>query len=106
MPEAVENTLIARIDSKLEELGITARELSMRVTGKPDLVRDIRRRGHAPAAENVIRIAEVLGVSADWLLGRSDVPDQIASEVGVSDRAIDWRGFPSEPGIPLVGTGD
>lgn len=107
MPAPAHETLIDRIDSKLEELGITARELSVRVTGKPDLVRDIRRRGHAPAAENVILIAEELGVSADWLLGRSNIPDQVRSEVTLSDRSLDFRGFPiEEPGIPLVGTGD
>lgn len=107
MAEMAQSGLYERIDAQREQLGISARELSMRVTGKPDLIRDLRRRGHAPSADNLARIAEVLGVSVDWLLGRSNNKAPVQSEVTIADRRIDWRGpQPDLPPIPLVGTGD
>jgi phage repressor protein C with HTH and peptisase S24 domain len=107
MVEIPENGLYERIDAQRETLGISARELSLRVTGKPDLIRDLRRRGHAPSADNLSRIAEVLDVSVDWLLGRSGNRSPVRSEVTISDRRLDWGGpKPDLPPIPLVGTGD
>lgn len=107
MGEPSAETLIDRVESKMSDMGMTARELSIRVTGKPDLVRDMRRRGHAPSTDNIVRMAQELGVSVDWLLGYVRSPEPVSSEVGISDRHIDWKGpDPTEPGIPLVGTGD
>lgn len=103
-----EKTLIDRIDERLDAMGISARELSMRTNGKPDLVRDLRRRGHAPSADNLAKMATVLGVSVDWLVGKSNATAPVKSEVGVSNKLTGWNGSPKrdEPGIPLVGTGD
>jgi phage repressor protein C with HTH and peptisase S24 domain len=107
MAETAQTGLFERIDAQRAELGITARDLSMRVTGKPDLIRDLRRRGHAPSADNLSRIAEVLDVSVDWLLGRSASKAPVLSEVRFADRALDWNGpKPDLPPIPLIGTGD
>lgn len=102
-----ETTLVTRIEERLAQMGLTPREFSMRVTGKPDFLRDLKRRGHLPSAENTARAAELLGVSTDWLLGRSQSPDQVMSEVSLAEPPAGFRGFPrSEPPIPLVGTGD
>jgi phage repressor protein C with HTH and peptisase S24 domain len=107
MAQNPENALYDRIDAQREQLGISARELSLRVTGKPDLIRDLRRRGHAPSADNLARIAEVLDVSVDWLLGRSANKAPVLSEVAFADRRLDWNGpKPDLDPIPLVGTGD
>lgn len=107
MAEPAPSDLYERIEAQREQLGISARELSLRVTGKPDLIRDLRRRGHAPSADNLARMAEVLDVSVDWLLGRAASKDPVRSEVQISDRRLDWRGpQPDLPPIPLVGTGD
>lgn len=101
------HTLLDRIEEKLAERGISARELSMRVTGKPDLVRDIKRKGHVPTAENLAAIAEQFDTSVEWLLGRSAHDGPMHSDVSVRDLAPGWRGpTPPLPGIPLVGTGD
>lgn len=100
-------TFIDRVETKLDELGISARAFSLQVTGKPDFMRDIKRRGHLPSASNLDHVADVLGVTTDWLVGRSEVPGQVGSEARLADVAIPWRGrSPEEPGIPLVGTGD
>ncbi|MBD2842682.1 S24 family peptidase [Erythrobacter rubeus] len=103
-----EHRMIDRVERKRKELGISARELSMRVTGKPDLIRDMKRRGHDPSVENTRGLAEELGVSIDWLTGSARSPEQVVSEVGIREVPQAWRGpeRPEEPGIPLVGTGD
>lgn len=108
MPNRTENGLIERIQQRMDALGISARELSLRTTGKPDLVRDIRRKGHAPSAENLARLARELDVSVDWLLGRSFASDPVASEISLVERQIPRGGenLSNGNGIPLVGTGD
>lgn len=99
--------LFARVDALRERQGVTERSLSMQVTGKPDFIRDLRRKGHLPKGENLERLASTLGSTTDYLLGRAATPDQVRSEVRLADRAVDWRGpIPGEPGLPLVGTGD
>ncbi|GAA3794748.1 hypothetical protein GCM10022600_15200 [Qipengyuania pelagi] len=99
--------LFDRIEPLMADLGISARELSLRITGKPDLVRDIRRKGHKPNADNLHAMANELGTTVEYLMGGTDDAEQVFSEVGVSDTHVDWRGSERvEPGIPLVGTGD
>lgn len=98
--------LIAELE-RLEQDGRSMRELSIEITGKPDFIRDMLRRQHMPKSENLPRLAEVLGVSVDWLLGRSDKREPVLSEVSFADRRIEWRGpQPDLSPIPLVGTGD
>jgi SOS-response transcriptional repressor LexA len=99
--------VIERIDERRRFLKISDREFSLRVTGKPDFLRDMKRRGHLPSAENTARAAEVLGVSIDWLLGHSQTQQAALSEVTLGDRIAPWNGPPrGDPPIPLVGTGD
>ena len=108
MPKPAE-ILISRIDDRLSEMGKTRYWLSKEITDGKGVtaIRDIDRRGSMPAGDRLEKIAETLGTTTDWLLGRSDTPDQVRSEVGLSDKRIDWNGPPrEEPGIPIVGTGD
>jgi transcriptional regulator with XRE-family HTH domain len=99
--------LMQRIEERRIALAISDRELSLRVTGKPDFLRDMKRRGHMPTAEHLHRTAEELGVSVDWLLHQTSNPNPVHSEVTLAERHIPWNGPPrnAEP-IPLVGTGD
>ena len=92
-----------RIDQKRAERGLSDRELSLQATGKPDLIRDMKRRGNLPSAGAMSRLAETLGTTSDWLLGIADSPDQPRSEVSFRDAPASFRGFEIE-GIPLVGT--
>lgn len=59
-----------RIQAKLNELNVTAREISMAAAGQPDAIRNIIKRGVMPGAERLDAIAEHLGTTSDWLLGR------------------------------------
>jgi phage repressor protein C with HTH and peptisase S24 domain len=60
--------VIARIESRAAEIGLSDRELSMRAVGKPDLLRDMRRRAGLPRGDRLAEIARVLGTTSDWLL--------------------------------------
>lgn len=92
-----------RIDQKREEAGLSPRALSMQATGKPDAIRDMKRRGNLPSAASLARIADVLGTTTDWLLGQTDSSAQPRSEV--SFREAPARFSPAGgDGIPLVGT--
>lgn len=100
--------LVARIDQRLAELDRSRYWLSKEVSdGKTHtIVTDIERKGTVPREPRLVRIAETLDVSTDWLMGRSDVSDPVRSQVSLSDRRIEIQHPQGEPGIPLVGTGD
>lgn len=101
--------LVERIEGLLEKLGRSAYWLSMEVSDgrSKGIVTDIKRRGHPPKEPRLLRIAETLGTTTDYLMGRSDDPAPVRSEVSLADNVRQFRGAPSGlPGIPLVGTGD
>lgn len=101
--------LLERIDRRLAELDRSRYWLSKAVTDgrSAGVITDLARKRFLPAEPRLNRMAEQLGVSVDWLMGRTDNPAPVMSEVTVSDRALPWRGpEPELPGIPLVGTGD
>lgn len=107
MTDHDDTTLYDRITALREARDLSERQLSIAVTGKPDLLRDIKRRGHLPSADNLARIAQELETTTDYLLGHAEDPQQVRSEVGLSDKRVDWIGADrGEPGIPIVGTGD
>lgn len=62
------NTLYDRIKQKIEELGLSEREASLRVSGTPDLIRNIKRgKSESLRGPRLLKLAEILGVSASWL---------------------------------------
>lgn len=60
--------LANRIKQRIEQLGTSARAVSIQVTGKGEFLRPILNEGAQPRANNLARLAEVLGVSIHWLL--------------------------------------
>lgn len=67
---AAPEILKERLQAKLSELNVTAREISMAALGQPDAIRNIVKKGSMPGADRLDVIAEHLGTSSDWLLGR------------------------------------
>lgn len=61
-----DNTLAGRIASRITALNLTERDVSMRATGGPDTIRNIRR-GTIPAGDKLLRIAQVLETTVEWL---------------------------------------
>lgn len=59
-----------RVSAKLNELNVSAREISLAATGQPGAIRNILAKNAMPAIDRLDAIAEQLGTSSDWLLGR------------------------------------
>jgi phage repressor protein C with HTH and peptisase S24 domain len=97
-----------RLGEAIAKSSLSPRALSLAIGANHSYVSQILDgRGGMPAATRVLKLAEALDVSADWLLGEIDSPAPVRSEVSLSDKHIEWRGPDrAEPGIPLVGTGD
>jgi phage repressor protein C with HTH and peptisase S24 domain len=107
--------VLERIEAKQAALGVSDRELSMRAVGKPDLLRDMRRRQGLPRGDRLAEIARVLGTTSDWLLhggeeGESErraakARQPVKSEViGAGLSPADWRGLPGAKPVPLLGS--
>lgn len=114
------DTLADRILRRLDQQGLSKRALSVEVTGgrDPDLIRDVVRRGRKPEGDTLIRIAEALGTTPQWLARGGDEDDatreaeaaraKVRTEVSaanVDDLRLPFRPFEPEPArVPLVGS--
>lgn len=67
---AAPDILKERIQAKLAELNVTAREISVAALNQPDAIRNIVKKGSMPGADRLEVLAEHLGTTSDWLLGR------------------------------------
>ena len=77
--------LANRIKQRIEQLGTTARAISIKVTGKGEFLRPILNEGAQPRADNLAKLASALGVSVHWLLtGEHDhiSSEEVASNIG------------------------
>lgn len=109
MGESFDQVLM-RIDQKLESRGLSDREASLRAVGKPDLLRDMRRRQGLPRGDRLAALAQVLGTTADWLIrGGAEAEaeqraaaalDQVKTDVAAADLAPIGK----LPPLPLLGS--
>lgn len=110
MPETRDSAASERFFERIEKLRpqkVSLRQLSITITGKPDLLRDVKRKGHLPTADNIRRLAEELGTTVDYLLGTVNTPEPVLSEVQLRDQMLHWRGPHTDlPPIRILGTGD
>lgn len=92
--------LARRIGAKLYSTGLSEREASIAATGKEYTIRYIRTRDAMPSAEKLSKIADVLGTTADWLLGHvDDEPSITPTPVPISEQL---RGLSKD--LPVFGT--
>ncbi|MBI4921886.1 MAG: XRE family transcriptional regulator [Devosia nanyangense] len=100
------NPLIERIEKRLAELNLTPRAASLRVSTNADLIRGILRAGDEanPTQETIDKVATVLGVSREWLLGNDDKPPPPAGDVRFAPdiRLPSWNTMPKD--VPVWGT--
>jgi len=102
-------TLRDRVLSRLQATGKTARSVSVAIGANQGYVRDLLspHKSSIPSADRLRALAAQLSTTTEYLLGESDFPESIRSEVSVADRRVDWRGPPQdERGVPLHGSGD
>ena len=120
MMEAGFDDVMARIERKLDQHGMTEREASLKAVGKPDLIRDMKRRRGLPTSERLDRLARLLGTTTDWLLhGGMEGPildramlnpdGTVRSEAAragaiASDIRSTWAGAEPHKPVPLIGS--
>lgn len=63
----MKNDMAWRIAKRLSDLNLSAREASIRTTGKPDFLRPVLD-GARPRSDNLKKLAAVLQTTTDWLL--------------------------------------
>lgn len=101
--------LPSRIQERLDALGKSKRGVSLAIGAHAGWVRDLfdAERFSVPGAVRLGKLAAELGTTTEYLLGETDNPAPVRSEVRLADRKLDWKGpEPAAPAIPLVGTGD
>lgn len=80
-----------RIRDLMKERGLTQAELALRIgTTESTLSRFLSGKTDKLGDESIIRLARTFGVSTDFLLGETDVPDRVnydISELGLSVQA-------------------
>lgn len=100
MRKNVPDILMERLRAKLSELNMSAREASIAALNKPDALRAIFA-GHMPSLDRLDAIADVLGTTSDWLLGREQAIERtIAPDEPIS--ADRFRRLPKT--LPIYGT--
>ncbi|RIK91747.1 MAG: hypothetical protein DCC73_14895 [Proteobacteria bacterium] len=72
---------LSRLDSRQEAVGLSDRALSLMVTGKPDLVRDLRRRKTLPRIDIMQRLAAALHCTVEYLMGETTIIDHDDSDI-------------------------
>jgi transcriptional regulator with XRE-family HTH domain len=80
--------ILARIEARLKDLGLTAGQVSRQATGSPDTIRNWKRRvakGESPGASTATLqpVANALRVPLDWLLGNG--PDDLQDYLGTKE---------------------
>lgn len=71
----MKNDMAWRIAKRLSDLNLSAREASIRTTGKPDFLRPVLD-GARPRSDNLKKLATVLQTTTDWLLTGSGSHNQ------------------------------
>lgn len=95
---AVPEILMERIEAKLLERNVTAREISLAV-GNADVIRNIKR-GNMPNAARLDAIAAELGTTTEWLLGREQGIERSFPSDTIKPEALSR--FPKT--LPIYGT--
>lgn len=94
--------LVERIKQRLEKLGLTARDASLRATGSAETIRAIiNGKSQHPRVDTLAKIAEVLETTPEWLTGRAEsaaAPDVRAAPVDIPPR----NSMPAD--VPVLGT--
>jgi hypothetical protein len=61
---------LSRVEQRMAALGLNDNQVSVAVSGKGYVLRDIRR-GSIPRGDRLIRLAEVLKTTPEWLMGKA-----------------------------------
>lgn len=79
------DTIGKRLREARLKKGITQAEVAKRLGVTRSVIARYEKEINDPPSENISRLAEILGVSADWLLGRTDDPSPPVAWMGRED---------------------
>lgn len=85
-----------RIATAIADKNVTQKELAEHLNVKPNVISEFCKGGRVPNAEQIIKIADFFNISADYLLGRSEIktidPDMQAAikYTGLSEEALKY----------------
>lgn len=68
------NIFAERLQSLMATSGLTQAQIAERVGVKPQIVTDYKGKRATPSFDVLTKLADLLGVSLDYLVGRSDDP--------------------------------
>ena len=68
---ALEKTISRQLKTALFEAGMSCRELARKAGSSPNTIFLLVNAGCTPRADTLVKIADVLDCSTDWLLGRA-----------------------------------
>ena len=71
-PIALEKTISRRLKVALFEAGMSCRGLARRTGSSPNTIFLLVNAKSVPQADTLVKIADVLDCSTDWLLGRAE----------------------------------
>lgn len=94
--------VIERIDERIRALGLSDRQASLRATGYPDAIREIRR-GKRPSSQRFVQLAAALETTPDYISGYVDHEKQAMWRATTSS-ALPIEGVQEMPrNIPVYG---
>jgi SOS-response transcriptional repressor LexA len=97
MANSLTSQIIERVEERLKVLRLTERAASMRVDGKPDLIRNWRTKNVMPRLDSLVRLADALHTTPDWLAFGTGAAESLwvpkiswvnAGAFGVSDAVV------------------
>ena len=82
-----------RLKKVREERDLTQEDLAKKVGAKSAVLISHYETGarKTPSVENLVKLANALAVSADYLLGRVDIPDEVAAPIEAVLRSGEWQ---------------
>lgn len=99
----------ARLREKMDQHGMSARQVSLAVTGSATFIRDLFRGDRLPRSDNMHTLAAYLGTTPEWLLYGTDRPGaDIVGEEAVTQRVMasarDFRLQNLPRDVPVLGS--
>lgn len=73
--DSPEKTFSQRLKDRRAEKGLTQKQLSEQLNIIPQAISNFEKGHNLPAFQVLVRLADALDVSLDYLVGRSDNPD-------------------------------
>jgi transcriptional regulator with XRE-family HTH domain len=99
------DTLRQRLRESLDAAGKSRHALSVEIGASPGYVRDLLdpEKTSMPSADKLQALAQALGTTTDWLLGKAETAARPVSEVTFREAPRPWRDSGLD-GIPVRGT--